>query len=121
MEIKGDKRKMSNYGHEDVVKISRVEKLKPHYRKPFFFGFFIIFVLMIIVIWDKTISEYVDTISGLPISRIIGYIMAIPLLIIAFRPTWIRVGDVFYQKTVLTTKWDYDQYRAAVGWRKWFT
>ncbi len=112
---------MSDYGHEEVVKISRVERLKKPYRKPFFIGIGILFVLMIIIIFDKGISQQADTISGLPISRTIGYIMAIPLLIIAFRPTWLRVGDIFYFKTVLTTKWDYDQYKTALGWRKWFT
>ena len=112
---------MSDYGHEDVVKITRNEKLKKQYRKPFFVGTGILFVVMIIIIFDKGISEQTDTFSGLPISRTIGYIMAIPLLIIAFRPTWLRVGDIFYFKTVLTTKWDYDQYRVAIGWRKWFT
>ncbi len=112
---------MSGYGHEDVVKIARVEKLKKQYQKPFFIGIGIVFVLMVVIIFDKGISEQVNIISGFSISRIIGYIMAIPLLIIAFRPTWLRVGDVYYTKTVLTTKWDYDQYRTAAGWRKWFT
>lgn len=112
---------MSGYGHEDVVKISRVEKLKKQYRKPFFIGMGIVFVLMIIIIYDKGVSVQADTITGFPISRTIGYIMAIPLLIIAFRPTWLRVGDVYYTKTILTTKWDYDQYKTALGWRKWFT
>ena len=112
---------MSGYGHEDVVKIVRVEKLKKQYQKPVLIVIAIVFAVMIFIIYDETTSQQVDTVSGLPLSRTIGFIMVIPLLIIGFRPTWLRVGDVYYFKTILTTKWDYDQYRTAAGWRKWFT
>ena len=112
---------MSGYGHEDVVKITRTEKLKKRYQKLIMFIFAAMFVIMIIIIYYPPVSETVDGFSGFPISRTIGFIMAVPLLIIGFRPTWFRIGDVFYFKTVLTTKWDYDQYRVAAGWRKWFS
>ena len=111
---------MSGYGHEDVVKIKKVQRLKKQYHKPFFIVIGITFAIMIFIIFDEEASLVVDDIVGFPISRYLGYIIAIPLLIVQFKPTWFRVGDVFYFKTILTDKWNYDQYNTAIGWRKWF-
>ncbi len=112
---------MSGYGHEDVVKITRNEKLKKQYQKPVLILFGIVFVAMIFIIFYEPASKEINEMVGFQLSRTMGYIMAIPLLIIGFRPTWFRMGDVFFFKTVLTTRWDYDQYRTAAGWRKWFS
>lgn len=43
--------------------------------------------------------------------------MFLLVLLILFRPTIIKLGEIQYHKTVLTNKWEYDQYTRKEG--KW--
>lgn len=106
---------MSGYGHENVIKVARVEIIKKEYRKiaiPIAFSGLVIVITKLLL--DLEFPEEFN-----PIKTIIHMIIIVtPLLLVSMKPTWIKIGEVTYQKTVLTSKWDYDEYKRGEG-RKW--
>lgn len=73
-------------------------------------------------VYDEQTGNMVSEVHRATFSSMKPYVILIVLLPVVFvlvKPSWFKLGETRYLKTVLTTKWEYDQYtRKENDWRQ---
>lgn len=105
---------MGDYGHERLIDVFKREQIDKKYSK------IILFILcstLVSCVYVFSLGDSEITFLEGDIYELIGILIALilgtPATLMMIKPTWFKIGETYYCKTVITNKWEYDDFKRS--------